>query len=274
MNINKIALGLSALSVASSIITGIFGAYLASFISLAFILIIWMSWVTLSILRINSNTQIQTKEPISSPPLPYPVDRRYAYDEPIIINKPHNKYLIQSDFFDWEKFTLIFWVNITDNFLNSKNNRYLFAYVSEILPKHEYRNAFFLGIKKVNLKENEVDWRFVVGGQDYSKQITISFNSNQALVGWKLFSIKWLKKDNELKFDIDAGKVFHETQIIPSDYWPHSLKSQSLNIGGWPDWPGGLSYLQFYDIRLFKDLLSDGEIEEMFEYELIKINEF
>ena len=268
MNSNKFSLIIGGIALIGFIISGFLGETTASIISLSLMLLIWMVWVTQSILKFNLDTVKNRPQTHTILRIPYPVERSYANNEPLLVNSNETKMLIQSDFLSWSKFTILFWVNITEEFLKSKNNRYIFAYHSESIQPGNYRDAFYLGLKKSNLQEKEMDWRFVIGGRDYNFQTIIPFQSNQTLLGWKLFSITWSSVDRELKLNIDASNVFVKSESIQKKGWPNGDNSKFLSFGGWVDWEGGLSFLKFYKIRFYKNRLSNGEVQEIYKNEL------
>ena len=121
----------------------------------------------------------------------------------------------------------------------------------------KYPNAFFLRIDG-----KSTQWRFAIAGSDPDKSDRILFNTNEALKGWKLFSIRWDSTERILKVDIDAGKVFQDKRKIEADHWPQYDSDHLFHLGGWDNsWPAGLSLLEFYnfriyDIRLFRDDLN------------------
>jgi len=230
------------------------------------ILLTWLLWITYMITKVYPFHLFsdKPKKPIQ---FPYQPELIFLEKRPHLIDQKNKKLLLQSEFLDNKKFSLLFWVYVTDDFINSTNNRYLFAYIKNTSERHKYTDSFYLGIKKANLSPNERDWRLVINGRDKDDRVVIQFSSNELLKGWKFFSIRWSTSDNKLNFEVDGGDVFKQQIHISSDNWPNVNNDEFLNIGGWPDWNGGLSHLNFFNLRVFDERLSDGDIKNLYNYE-------
>ena len=157
-------------------------------------------------------------------------------------------------------------MNITEEFLNSRNNRYLFSYTTDTNSKKDgpiYPNAFFLGIRGGTLK-----WRFIVKGPDPSNEMAMHFSSHEGLRGWKLFSVSWEVITETITLSIDGGRVYSNKEILQKATRPLYSKQHFFHLGGWQDtWAGGLSLLEFFNFRVFDTHLTDGELMDFYEAE-------
>jgi hypothetical protein len=159
--------------------------------------------------------------------------------------------------------SLPFWVDITEEFYWSDNNRYLFAQTSDVSDANRHPNAFYMGIVG-----NEQRWRFVLKGPDVKNATTINFPRASSLIGPKLISIRWDNHTRILEFDIDGGNALAEERKLDPDYWPRPALNDQIHIGGWFDtWDGGLSLLKFFRIRIYDVRLSDKELNHLYEQE-------
>ena len=273
---------ISMLSLAIAIVSGFSGAKLASIVSLWVIVVTWVIWVTIKIVRfdkliLSERSKQETRIPENVdkaliPKLPdqalFPYQPKFHFldKSPIRIDHPTNKIKTPSDFLKWDRFTIIFWVKITEDFFSSQNNRYLFSYTTDpTTRKNEsnYPNAFFLGILG-----GKFDWRFIVKGSDPKNETKIMFSSHEGLKGWKMFSIRWYSPTRTLKICIDSGKVYNQSKTISNEFWPVSSPDYLFHLGGWDDkWLGGLSQLNFFNYRIFDNHFTDGELRDCFDAE-------
>lgn len=278
---------ISMLSLAIAIVSGFTGAKLASLVSLWIIVVCWVIWVTIKILRFENELLSKKREsellirkgadkelnPRNSIPnlLPYHPKFHFLDNAPIRIDQPTKKVKIPPDFLTWDRFTIIFWVKITDDFFNSYNNRYLFSYTTDsITRKNEdnYPNAFFLGILG-----GKLDWRFIIKGNDPKKETKITFSSHEGLKGWKMFSVRWYSSNRKLRLSIDAGKVYNNSKIIDTEFWPVSSPDHLFHLGGWDDnWLGGISMLNFFNYRIYDYHFTDGELQDCYDAEKPELN--
>lgn len=261
-----ISIALGGISLVVALITGYFDAKTASNVALILVGIIWITWITLKLIHIE-NTVDTRNNGKQKPWIPYAPKIQYFESSIHEIDTTLKRVLLKPDFFKWEKFTILFWVDITEDFLKTDNNRYLFAYKTKTIPKHNYQDAFYLGILNASAKEGGKEWRLFIGGNDYTKHKIIEFRSNFALLGWKMFSITWRKASSIMELKIDAGKTFEDKIEIPIDYFPGNKEGEMFTIGGWTDWDGGLSYSRFYNYRIFKNSFTDGELMDIYSHE-------
>jgi hypothetical protein len=277
-NYTIFSLFISLLSLFVAIFTGFWGGKLASYVSVVIMLFTWGLWVTVKIISLEKrNGSILSGDESfcsnhhlpSLPPkdlIPYNPKFHFFEENPITIDNLKKKVKIPSEFLTWNKFTILFWVKITEEFLNSRNNRYLFSYTTDPNSKKDrpiYPNAFFLGILGGTL-----NWRFVVKGPDPSNEKVMRFSSHEGLKGWKLFSIRWETHTETIKLSIDGGRVYANKDILPKASRPIYSKKNFFHLGGWQDtWAGGLSLLDFYNFRVFDTHLTDGELLDLLEAE-------
>jgi hypothetical protein len=261
-----ISLILGGISLIVALVTGYYDAKTASTFALILMGVIWITWITLKLIHIE-NTVDKRGNNKKKLWIPYEPKIQFFQEKIHEFDTPLKRVLIKADFLEWDRFTILFWVNITEDFLKTDNNRYLFSYKSATKPIHKYENAFYLGIRKASAKEGEKDWRLLVGGEDSNKQENIEFSSNYALLGWKLFSITWRKSNSSISLKIDSGKTFSDSIEVKSDSFPSFINESMFTIGGWTDWVGGLSYSKFYNFRIYNNSFTDGELSDIYEYE-------
>lgn len=195
--------------------------------------------------------------------LPYEARYQFLEKKPLLINDPKRKIKIPADFFNWQKFTIIFWVQINEDFCGSLSNRYIFAHTSGPKPDSGYPNAFFLGIIGDSL-----NWRFVINGPNPKNSTKIHLPTNEALIGWKMFAIRWRLSNRTINFTIDVGNVFSTKRTFEPNSFPKYQTDNFFHLGGWlDDWHGGMSMLQYYNFRIYKTYLSDDELNNIFKHE-------
>lgn len=194
---------------------------------------------------------------------------RYEYFEtaPVHVARLDKKVKVTAGILNLKKFTMLFWVDITEAFSWSDNNRYLFAYTSDIRDENKHPNAFYMGIAG-----NEQSWRLIVKGTDPQNVTRIEFPHSLELVGLKLISIRWNWHNQTLELDIDAGGVLDEERVVESGFWPQATQHEQMHIGGWFDtWEGGLSLLRFYHFRIYDVRLTDRELEHLYQEEQARV---
>jgi hypothetical protein len=236
----------------------------------------WGIWISLKVSRISKQLEnSKNSKAVKAPPLPTKSipDKPHFNgfeSEPIKIDHQNKKVKTPPVFLQWERFTILFWVEITEEFFNSHNNRYLFSYTSNLADKSDYPNAFFLGIEA-----KSAEWRFIINGDDAQNTTRISFRSAHNLLGWRLFAVRWHKGSRKLSFSIDAGHVHSENREIPASHFPLALPNLQFNVGGWQDnWHGGLSELRFYNFRIFQRFLTDPDLETVLSKERASVESF
>lgn len=118
-----------------------------------------------------------------------------------------------------------------------------------------------------------MQWRFIISGDNPEKSTSILFSTNEALKGWKLFSVRWDSKTRFVKLDIDAGRVFEDKRAIDAGCWPQCKPNNQFQLGGWNNtWLGGLSLLEFYNFRIFDIRIFRDDLRRIYaeESELIR----
>jgi hypothetical protein len=202
-------------------------------------------------------------------------------DKPLLIDTCEARIKIEPDFLDWEAFSMLFWVRITQNFINTQNNRYLFSYTTDTTDtedKEHYPNGFYFGIRESDPGYN---WEFAVKGPDPQNKTLINFPPSEVSEDWSLFSIRWDRSSRKIKFDITS--VNSNTRFKPKedfvaiDSWPINVKGHFFVLGDWtqhdPNGISGISSLEFYKFRLFKEPLSDSEVRFIFGTERASVQE-
>jgi hypothetical protein len=263
----KLDLFINVISLLIAIGAGLLNQRLISMIAIAILVISWMAWVSVSIIRLRLGSNDQRDLPSST--AKYLPEYRFLQNEPVLIDDLKRQVKMPPIFLAWPRFTLLFWVNINDEFLSSKSNRYLFCYTSnsssEIDPK--YPNGFFLGLLGDTMK-----WRFVLKGPDPHNATEMNFRTSDELRGWKLVAIRWRASTHDMVLSIDAGKVFIDRRSVNKLSMPVPVHNQILYLGGWGDsWAGGLSKLNFYDFRIYKEIIDDRDLVELHKQELSHI---
>jgi hypothetical protein len=256
---------ISVLGLLIAIIAGFFNQFVASIVGIIILLLAWMSWFTAKVIVLDRSRKNQKTIVIdTTPPIPYKPYHSSFQDQIIKIDNTYKKVKIPATFLKWPRFTILFWVEITEEFFRSHNNKYLFSYTTNVKDVSEYPNAFFL-----SLVGNSTKWGLVIKGSDPQKAIEkIKFESGNNLLGWKLFSVRWHLDPRTLDFSIDTGRVYRNIREIPIDSWPEPDPNCEFHLGGWQDnWHGGLSELRFYNFRIFDKYLSDEDIETVFDKE-------
>ena len=270
---------IGAISLLISIVTGLLGAYIASVSALAILVLSWWIWVTVKLVKLEARIT-PTLEKALHPQtggaghmgsiaavIPYRPIYSFLQDRPEIIDAPKNKVQIPADFLEKDSFTLLFWAEITEEFLDSSTNRYLFAYTTDPNRQSgktlEYPNAFFLGILGGTLK-----WRFVIKGPNPANGTTVMMSTSKALHGWKLFAVTWSSSRNKLSFTVDAGQVFKDERTLPKESFPVNMDGHFFHLGGWLNtWHGGMALLKFYNFRVFERNLTHNEIRDVYDRE-------
>lgn len=265
--INRISLGLGALGIIAVVLTGLLGELVTSIVIGAFVGLVWLAWMTQSLLRVERQLQseqetsvavISSHDTFAHDPVFHELEKRT-----LLINSKTQKIKLPAGFLGWEKFTILFWVKTTEAFFESRNNRYLFSYTSNTANASKHPDSFYLGIKG-----SSTTWRFNMSGEDPANLLNMTWGSGANLLGWKLFSIRWNLSNSELTLMIDAGRVHRDQRTVESGFWPRVVPNCQFHLGGWQDdWDGGLSRLNFFNFRLYNQLLSSGDIERVVERE-------
>ena len=275
----KASLLIGSVSLLTSIVTGLAGAYIASVSALTILVLSWGIWATVIILKLETEVSLSSDKAAQvgtcsttnikriAAVIPYEPLYTFLEDSPEIINTPKDKIKIPADFLEKDSFTMLLWAEITDEFLASSTNRYLFAYTTD--PKtqsaktHEYPNAFFLGILGGTL-----NWRFVIKGPNPVNETTVTMSTSKVLCGWKLFAVTWNLPRKSLSFTVDAGKVFREEKTLGKENIQINIAGHLFHLGGWLDsWPGGMALLKFFRFRVFERSLTVNEIRDIYECE-------
>ncbi len=270
------ALIFSGLSFFTAIIAGLFGQQLASYVALGIVAFLYIAWISIKLVNIEKKVDTiydgeSAKQTISVPNHRFFNKHKpkyeFMHDSPITIDQLDKRIIISAAFLEWPKYTILFWANISDDFLQSTSNRYLFAYTNNpAAPKEEslqYPNAFFSGI--VNKSDK---WRLIIKGPDPKNNKAINFVSTSDLKGWKLFAIRWSESNEKIEYSIDAGEVLREDRKLPPNNRPRNVPGHAFYLGGWcTAWKGGLSMLEFFRFRVFDTYLSDSELSKLFESE-------
>lgn len=271
--ISIVSLVIGTTSLLTAIVAGFAGSLAGSFVAVGVLLITWVVWVTLLLIRhenrlILENACAETPARIS-PPFTMANKPKYHFlnQEPLLIDDPKRKIKIPGDFLAWDRFTLLFWVEVNDQFCDSANNRYLFAHTTDPASKDpssdNYPNAFYLGIIG-----NSMSWRLVVKGPEPQNNTTINLATSPTLMGWKLFAVRWDRECRQLDFSIDAGAAFGDRRVLDKKDIPTSPPGTLFHLGGWLDtWHGGLSLLRFFEFKVFDRRLTDNEIRELYRHE-------
>ncbi len=262
----KISIVTGVISIVGLIATGFLGELYSSVLALSLVVLSGFYFLYSKYNRLSEDLRASTrKNKLDN--FPYTPKYQYLEDKPIRINKKEKRVVSQSDFLNWEDFSIVFWVKIEDAFLNSPNNKYLFSYYTEREADYNYRNAFYLGIKKTGLTKDEKEWRLILGGENYDNQSGIYFPSSQSLVGWRHFVLSWNKAARSFRIYINGGNILERSISPEADFFPSSSEEEWIYFGGWKNWKGGLSGLEFYDIRIFQDAMNQGVSKELFELE-------
>lgn len=217
----------------------------------------------LDLIREVTDEDDQKTHVLSMSSLPYS-SYYVGFDNEIVrVDSLYKKIKIPATFLNWQKFTLLFWVEITGEFFQTHNNRYLFSYTTNVDGSTGYPNGFYLG-----LTGRSTEWRFVVKGTDPKNATEFKFSSSHNLLGWRLFSVRWDQAEKNLDFSVDGGHVFQNTHKIEPDYWPEYNPKRQFHLGGWQDnWAGGLSELRFYNFRVYEKYLSNRDLETVLDKE-------
>jgi len=281
------SLGITILSLITTIGAGLFGPLYASLVSLAILIFTWLIWLTVSIIFVQKklrdtrrDLRSEVEECMEDTPkrsktriIPYMPTVEYIKNNPERILVRNDKYRVRSDFLEYDQYTILFWVKLEKTFINSPTNRYLFAYTTNPLEKdkennHKYPNAFYL---RIHGKQKRLE--YVIKGPDYKNSNVIYINIHQGLVGWKMISVRWFKKRETIEFNIDADFI-KKNKKIDKMHRPLSLSGQDLHLGGWlDDWDGGISRLEFFNFRIFNTHLADSELKEIYDSEKPNAND-
>ncbi len=267
----KISITISGISLIGFILSGIFGELTASIIALGILMISGFYFLHSKYTELSETIKLSQRKSLLKD-FPYQPKYEYLEEYPVRVNKKEKRIITQSDFLNWNEYTIAFWVNIEEDIFSSSNNKYLFSYYSEKIPDYNYKNSLYLGIKRTNLKKDEPEWRLILNGEDYEKQEGIYFPSTHSLVGWKHIVITWNKSSKSFRLYIDGGNVVDRSIRVESDCYPSSVENELFYFGGWKNWAGGLSNLNFYHIRIFADSINQGVAKELFELEKPYIN--
>ncbi len=196
-------------------------------------------------------------------------------DKPLLIDTCEARIKIEPDFLDWEAFSMLFWVRITQDFIDTQTNRYLFSYTTDTTDaqdKEHYPNGFYFGIRDSN-------WEFAIKGPDPRNKTPIKFSPSEVSEGWNLFSITWNGSSRKIKLDIthtDPNIRFESKEkSVVIDSWPKNIEDHPFVLGDWtqhdPNDISGISSLKFYRFCLFRKLLSDSEVRFIFGTERASI---
>jgi hypothetical protein len=272
------SLFIGSLSLIGAIIAGFYDSKVASIACTIGLGFTWVTWITVKVIFLEnkikqspnlSNSVSLTQDNPRCPaiaPIPYFPKFQFLLEKPLLIDNSKKKVKIPPTFLEWKKFTILFWVKITPEFFDTKNNRYLFSYTTDPSMKQkcpQYPNAFFLGIVG-----GTMNWRFILKGQDPQNETKIIFSTHEGLKGWKFFSIRWETHSDVIKFDIDGGRVYSAKRSASKGSRPAALPDHLFHLGGWQDtWAGGLALLEFFNFRVFDAYLTDGEVLDLFEAE-------
>ena len=261
-----VSIVLSAIGLLIALLSGLINPFVASIIGVVVLVLFWMAWITSKIIASGSGQETKDQKTIvlttnSIPYTPYYAD----FTTHIVkVDNIYKKSKIPAAFLDWPKFTIIFWAEITEDFFQTHNNRYLFSYTTNVNDISKHPNQFSLGIMG-----RTPEWKFVIKGSDPKNETSITFSSSHILLGWKLFSIRWNKDKGKLDFSIDGGHVFQDSLVLLPDFWPQHDPKYQFHLGGWQDnWPGGISELRFYGFRVFDMYLLDGSVETVLSKEV------
>jgi hypothetical protein len=251
----------SILGLAVAVLAGLLTPLLGSLIGIALLLVVWMGWVTVRLLAPLRSEEPSVRKHAPTEVLPYDSYYSAFVDHVVRVDKSYQKAKLPSSFLAWPRFSMLFWVMVTEEFFRSHNNRYLFSYMTDTADSSGYPNAFFMGIVGGT-------WRFVVKGAVPADSTQMNFASANNLLGWKLIAVRWNGDKKHLDLCIDAGHVHREARDLPAQCWPDSDPQHHFHVGGWQDnWLGGLSGLQFFNFRIYKTYLSDGELETVLDKE-------
>ena len=189
--------------------------------------------------------------------------------EPSHIDRIEDKLVIKPDFLDWEAFSMLFWVQITQDFINTKENRYLFLYTTDPKDKakkeESYPNGLYFGMRFSQ-------WELAIKGPDPQHEMLITFPKSEVGDGWNMFLVRCDKASSKIGLDIvniDPEKKFEPREgTIEPDGWPQNVHRHFFELGGWADiYPRGISSLKFYRFRLYEGMLSDDEVGHIFRTE-------
>lgn len=272
--VSIVSLAIGITSLAAVIVTGFYGAYFASFVSIVILFVVWMGWVTVRILAIEKvidsarlSSHFAPNESTRVDPAP---EQIFFEPDKTLVDSLKKKIKFQPKFLEQPQFTLLFWVNITEDFFESENNRYLFSYTTNPDDTLGYPNAFYL-----QKQGGSMSWRLMVKGSEPQNQTEFLFSTNAALRGWKLFSVRWNEAERTLYFDIDAGSVHSVARRIGQVGWPANVPNNLFHFGGWLDnWPGGLAKLEFYKFRVYYTIVDDATLRRVFEEEKKVVSRF
>lgn len=185
--------------------------------------------------------------------------------KPLLIDTSEVRVKIKPDFLDWETFSMLCWVRVTQGFIDTQSNRYIFSYTTDTTDTQHYPNGFYFGIRDSN-------WEFAIKGPDPRNKTLIKFPPSEVSEGWNLFSIRWNGSSRKIKLDIthtDSNIRFESKErSVTIDSWPKNEEGHFFVLGDWtqhdPNGISGISSLEFHKFRLFKNLLSDSEVRFIF----------
>jgi len=251
----------SILGLVVAVLAGLLTPRVGSLVGIALALIVWMVWVTVRLLSLPGGKAPPVRRAVPTAAIPYEPYYSAFVDDFVRVEKPYQKAKFPASFLTWSRFPMLFWAEVTEEFFRSHNNRYLFSHTTNVADSSGYPNAFYMGIV-------DGSWRFVVKGAVPTDSLQIKFASANRHLGWKLFAVRWNADKRRLDFCINAGHVHRDTRDVPARCWPESDSQHGFHVGGWQDnWLSGASRLRFWNFRVYKVYLSDGDLETVFDKE-------
>jgi len=103
------------------LITGILGEYSTSIIAGIVLVFAWLLFLTSKYFQLNLGIHLKKRNEEILTNFPYKPKYEFLGKEPILINKGHKRVIIQADFLNWEKFTIVFWAYIDETWIESNN---------------------------------------------------------------------------------------------------------------------------------------------------------
>jgi len=192
--------------------------------------------------------------------------------KPLLIDGVGDVIKIKPDFLEWEDFSILFWAQITKDFINTQYNRYLFSYTTDSGDENKYPNGFYFGIRLPN-------WNLTIKGSNPDNETNIEFPISEVNEGWNLFSIILRKTCNNIKLDaknINSESKFEaKEEIIVPDSLPNIVSGCPFSLGDWAKHHNNvISSINFYKFRIYKDMLSNEEVDYIFRSEKDSVQSF